>query len=135
MKWTAGFLLSCRNATLPPSTPHPGPLPNSGGMGDTEEPRCDPEGFAGQRSRDPEGPQFPCLEGGHPARGCRMEFSGPEDKRAQRPAGELTGVGWAGQDLSWWMFSAPLPTSWVSGRGVLANLGAYFWTSQLPLTP
>lgn len=60
-------------------------------MGDTEEPRCHPEGFTGQRSRDPEEPQFPCLEGGHPARGCRMEFSSPEDKRAQRPAGELTG--------------------------------------------
>lgn len=65
--WFPSQLSKCHPA--PKHTPPRAP-PQWQGMGGTEEPRCHPQGFTGQSSRGPEGPQFPCLEGGHPAWGA-----------------------------------------------------------------
>lgn len=117
MKWTAGFLLSCRNATLPPSTPHPGPLPNGGGMGGTEEPRCHPRASLGRGAGALRALSFPVWRVGT-LPGVQDGVLWPRRQEGAGPAGELT-EGWAGQDLSRWMFAAPLPTSWVSGQRCL----------------
>lgn len=58
------FLLSCHATPCPQAHPTPGP-PQQWGDGDTEEHGVTPRAYAGQRSRDRESPQFPCLEGGH----------------------------------------------------------------------
>ena len=65
--WFPSQLSKCHPA--PKHTPPRAP-PQRRGDGGYGGATVSPQGFTGPRSRGPEGPQFPCLEGGHPARGA-----------------------------------------------------------------